>query len=90
MQAYHTQAAVDAGMFGIPKERSLEVSYKSFCKDPKAVFEDIRNMYEKLGHTIPGSYCGARNFTNKSSHSISNEDSYLIQTTLDSLILKNK
>ena len=90
LQAYHTQAAVDAGMLGIPKERSLEVSYKSFCNDPKSAFEGLRDVYEGLGYTIPSNYWGAENFTNKTSHNISNEDSNLIQTTLDNLIYENK
>lgn len=86
LQAYHTQAAVDSGMLKIPKERSLEVSYELFCKDPKVVFERLREVYEGLGDTIQNDYKGAEGFINKTSHSVSNEDSRLIQKTLDRLI----
>jgi hypothetical protein len=89
LQAYHTQAAVDEGMSFIPKERSMEVSYDSFCKDPESVFNSLGNMYQGLGQTFTTHYTGPKQFSNNTIRSMSEEDSDLIETTLNELTYGN-
>jgi hypothetical protein len=89
LQAYHTQAAVDEGMSFIPKERSMEVSYDSFCKDPESVFNSLGNMYQGLGQTFTTHYTGPKQFSNNTIRSMSEEDSDLIETTLNELTYEN-
>jgi hypothetical protein len=47
-QVVCTERAIDAGLAAIPPERSLELGYETFCADPRAAWDRLRDALQSL------------------------------------------
>jgi len=54
-QVHYTNKAIDQGLQVLDKSKFIQVSYESFCNRPECFFEDLKKLFEGMGHTFENS-----------------------------------
>ena len=61
-QVYHINKAVEEGLSKVAEHKKMTVEYESFCKDPKAVFDELKDKLAANGYTVGIEYSQQASF----------------------------